>query len=145
MWSDDEGPFQGRHYQLAETICSPPPISMPRPRILVGGSGERKTLRLVARYADACNLFAISPPEIAHKLDVLARHCDAEGRDPETIDRTILALSNPLDDVDAFLAQMAQYAALGVVAVEMMPVGDPVAFVTAVGERVVPALAQLGP
>jgi F420-dependent oxidoreductase-like protein len=144
MWSDDEGPFQGRHYQLAETICSPPPISMPRPRILIGGSGERKTLRLVARYADACNLFAISPPEIAHKLEVLARHCDSEGRDPETIDRTILALSNPLDDVDGFLAQMAQYAALGVVAVEVIPTGDPVAFVTEVGEKVVPALSKLG-
>ncbi len=145
MWSDDVGPFQGRHYQLAETICSPPPISSPRPRVLIGGSGERKTLRLVARYADACNLFAISPDEIAHKLEVLDQHCDAEGRDPGSIDRTILALSNPLDDVDAFLALMAQYAALGVDAVEMMPVGDPVAFVTEVGERIVPALAQLGP
>ena len=61
MWSDDDGPYEGRHYQLAETICSPRPISSPRPRILIGGSGERKTLRLVARYADACNLFAISP------------------------------------------------------------------------------------
>jgi len=145
MWSDDEGAYEGRHYQLAETICSPPPISMPRPRILIGGSGERKTLRLVARYADACNLFAISPTEIAHKLDVLARHCDAEDRDPDTIDRTILAMSNPLDDIDGFRAQMTQYAALGVVAVELMPVGDPVAFVTAVGEKVVPALAHIGP
>src|SRR5579862_9825399 len=145
MWSDDDGPYDGRHYQLAETICSPPPISMPRPRILIGGLGERKTLRLVARYADACNLFAISPTEIAHKLEVLAQHCDTEHRDPETIDRTILALSNPLDDVDGFMAQMTQYAALGVDAVEFMPVGDPVAFVTAVGEKVVPALAQIGP
>ena len=56
MWSDDDGPYEGRHYRLAETICSPRPIRQPRPRILVGGSGERKTLRLVARYADACNL-----------------------------------------------------------------------------------------
>ena len=58
MWSDDAGPYEGRHYHLAETICSPPPISSPRPSLLIGGSGERKTLRLVARYADACNLFA---------------------------------------------------------------------------------------
>ncbi len=99
----------------------------------------------MARYADACNLFAISPDEIARKLEVLDRHCDAEGRDPASIDRTILALSNPLDDVDGFVALMAQYAALGVDAVEMMPVGDPVAFVTEVGERIVPALARLGP
>ncbi len=145
MWSDDSGPYEGRHYHLAETICSPPPVSSPRPRLLIGGGGERKTLRLVARYADACNLFATSPQDIAHKLDVLARHCDAEGRDPATVDRTILALSNPLDDVDQFLALMAQYSALGVDAVELMPVGHPVAFVAQVGDRVLPALAQLGP
>jgi F420-dependent oxidoreductase-like protein len=144
MWSDDSGPYDGRHYQLAETICSPPPISAPRPRILIGGLGERKTLRLVARYADACNLFAISPAEIGHKLEVLDRHCDAEGRDPATIDRTLLALSNPLDDVDKFLSLMEDYSALGVDAVELMPVGDPVAFTTQVGERVVPVLADLG-
>jgi F420-dependent oxidoreductase-like protein len=144
MWSDDSGPYDGRHYQLAETICSPSPISTPRPRILIGGLGERKTLRLVARYADACNLFAISPTEISHKLEVLDRHCDAEGRDPATIDRTILALSNPLEDVDTFLTLMEEYSTLGVGAVELMPVGDPVAFTTQVGERVIPVLADLG-
>ena len=73
MWSDDDGPFEGRHYQLAETMCSPRPISAPRPPILIGGGGERKTLRLVARYADACNLFAFDPDEVAHKLEVLRR------------------------------------------------------------------------
>ena len=98
----------------------------------------------MARYADACNLFAISPAEVGHKLEVLDRHCEAEGRDPATIDRTILALSNPLDDVDAFLSLMERYSALGIDAVELMPVGDPVAFTTQVGERIVPALAALG-
>ena len=87
MWSDDDGPYTGAHYQLAETICSPRPLSRPRPPILVGGSGERKTLRLVARYADACNLFAPDPDVVAHKLEVLARHCDAESRDPDSIER----------------------------------------------------------
>lgn len=144
MWSDDSGPYEGRHYTLAETVCSPRPISSPRPRVLIGGSGERKTLRLVARYADACNLFAISPTEIARKLEVLDRHCMAEDRDPASIDRTILALSNPLEDLDRFVAQMEEYSAMGVDAVELMPVGDPVAFVTEVGERVIPALAPLG-
>ena len=143
MWSDNDGPYTGRHYQLAETICSPRPISSPRPRVLVGGSGERKTLRLVARYADACNLFAASPTEIAHKLDVLARHCDSEGRDLESIDKTILVLANPFDDLDRFLAQMAAYAKIGIGTVELIPVGDPIAFTAQVGERIVPALAQL--
>ena len=144
MWSDDDGPYNGKHYQLAETVCSPRPISSPRPRVLVGGSGERKTLRFVARYADACNLFASSPADITHKLDVLARHCDAEGRDPATIDNTVLAMGNPLDDPDAFVAQMAEYAAVGIDAIELMPIGDPIAYATGVGERIVPALAELG-
>lgn len=145
MWSGDNGPYEGRHFQLAETICSPPPISSPRPRVLVGGGGERRTLRLVAKYADACNLFASSPADIAHKLAVLAGHCANEGRDPAAIDKTILATSNPLDDTNAFIAQMAEYAALGVEAVELMPMGDPIAYATQLGERIVPALAELGP
>ena len=89
MWSDDNGPYQGNHYQLAETLCSPAPVSSPRPRILIGGSGERKTLRLVAIYADACNIFG-DAPTIAHKLDVLHRHCDEVGRDPAQIEVTAL-------------------------------------------------------
>ncbi len=143
MWSDDDGPYQGKHHQLAETICSPRPISSPRPRILIGGGGEKKTLRLVARYADACNLFASSPDEVARKLGVLDRHCEAEGRDPATIDRTILAMGNPVAGPDEFLAAMADYAALGISTVEIMPVGDPVAYTTQVAELIVPRLAQL--
>src|SRR3954463_13708788 len=80
MWSDDNGPFSSKHYELAETLCEPQPISRPRPPVMIGGSGEKKTLRLVARYADACNLFAAEPAEAAHKLDVLRRHCDDEDR-----------------------------------------------------------------
>jgi F420-dependent oxidoreductase-like protein len=143
MWSDDDGPYEGTYYQLVETICSPRPIQRPRPSILIGGSGERKTLRLVAQYADACNLFAFEPGVVRHKLDVLQRHCGAEGRDPAAIRKTILA-GNPLDDVDAFLATMAGYAELGVDLVETMPVGpDPVAFVSELGEKVVPRLRDL--
>jgi alkanesulfonate monooxygenase SsuD/methylene tetrahydromethanopterin reductase-like flavin-dependent oxidoreductase (luciferase family) len=66
MWSDNNGPYKGEHYQLAETLCVPAPLSRPRPPILIGGVGEGKTLRLVARYADACNLFASSPEDVAH-------------------------------------------------------------------------------
>jgi len=145
MWSDDEGPFSGAHYQLAETICSPRPVSSPRPRILIGGSGEQKTLRLVARYADACNLFATEPAEVAHKLEVLDRHCADEQRDRAAISRTILSMADPLADVDGFLASMEEYAALGIGMVDVMPlVEDPVGYVTRLGEEVVPRLAELG-
>jgi alkanesulfonate monooxygenase SsuD/methylene tetrahydromethanopterin reductase-like flavin-dependent oxidoreductase (luciferase family) len=81
MWSDDDGPYDGRHYQLAETLCRPMPVSDPRPRILIGGSGERKTLRLVAQYADACNIMG-EPDVIAHKIDVLQRIWAVVGREP---------------------------------------------------------------
>jgi F420-dependent oxidoreductase-like protein len=144
MWSDDDGPYEGRHYQLAETICSPRPIQRPAPTILIGGSGERKTLRLVARYADACNLFAPDLAVVAHKLEVLARHCETEGRDPATIQKTIIPPANPLDDVGGFLASMDEYAKLGIQLVEVSPVGpDPVAWVTQVTGRVLPALRDL--
>ncbi len=146
MWSDDNGPYEGRHYQLAETICSPPAVQQPRPAILVGGSGERKTLRLVARYADACNLFAPDPEVVAHKLEVLDRHCEAEGRDPDDIERTILGFASPFDDGDAFVAGMEEYAKLGVETVELIPPGpDPLGWVTRLGEETVPRLTDLGP
>ncbi|MGA2836402.1 MAG: LLM class F420-dependent oxidoreductase [Acidimicrobiales bacterium] len=145
IWSDDDGPYEGTHYRLAETICSPRPVSSPHPPILVGGGGERKTLRLVARYADACNLFAVDPAEVAHKLDVLERHCADEQRDPDDIRRTILAMVDPLSDVDGFLSTMEGYGALGVELVEVMPlVDDPVAWATRLGEQVVPRLADIG-
>jgi F420-dependent oxidoreductase-like protein len=143
MWSNNNGPYHGRHYELAETICSPAPISQPRPRIVIGGGGERKTLRLVARYADACNLFASSPDEIAHKLDVLRRHCAQEGRDPESVDKTIMAVGNPFDDLDAFIAGMADYAKLGISTIALIPSGDPVTFATRTAEELAPKLAEL--
>jgi len=143
MWSDDNGPFEGRHYQLAETLCSPRPIRSPHPPILIGGSGEKKTLRLVARYADACNLFATGPDEVAHKLDVLRGHCDAENREYAAIEKTIMTVGNPNDDPDAFVTEMARYARLGIDAVAVMPVGDPVEFTTRLGRHVVPRLADL--
>jgi F420-dependent oxidoreductase-like protein len=87
MWSDDDGPFEGKHYHLARTLNSPQALSRPHPPILIGGQGERKTLLLVARYADACNLF--DTPELAHKLDVLRGHCAVEGRDYDAIEKTV--------------------------------------------------------
>ncbi len=89
MWSDDNGPFEGKHYQLAETLNSPQSVSRPHPPIMVGGGGERKTLRLVAKYADACNIYLPDPDTARHKLDVLRRHCDDVGRNYEEIEKTV--------------------------------------------------------
>jgi F420-dependent oxidoreductase-like protein len=114
MWSDDEGPFAGRHYRLDETLCRPRPVSSPRPRIMIGGGGERKTLRLVAQYADACNIFG-GPEEIAHKLGVLRRHCDAVGRDPAEIEVTAMFRDFPADwSADDVVGGAEALAAVGV-------------------------------
>jgi alkanesulfonate monooxygenase SsuD/methylene tetrahydromethanopterin reductase-like flavin-dependent oxidoreductase (luciferase family) len=86
MWRADSSPFTGKYYQLDRPLNLPPAISSPHPPILIGGSGERKTLRLVARYGQACNLF--TGPELGRKLDVLRAHCEAEGRDYDDIMKT---------------------------------------------------------
>ncbi|HEV3505765.1 MAG TPA: LLM class F420-dependent oxidoreductase [Actinomycetes bacterium] len=143
MWSDDDGPFNGRHYQLAETLCVPQPLSRPHPPILVGGGGEKKTLRLVARYSDACNLFGSSPGDVGRKLDVLRGHCEAEGRDYDRITKTVLAVRPALADVDGFLSAAREYAALGVTEVEVMPDRHPVEFAEQVTERVLPGITEL--
>ncbi len=91
MWGESYGPFEGKHYQLAETLNVPQALRRPRPRILIGGSGEKKTLRLVAQYADACNIFAESADVIRRKLDVLRQHCDDLGRDYNSIEKTVIS------------------------------------------------------
>jgi F420-dependent oxidoreductase-like protein len=89
MWSGKDAAFDGKHYHLARTLNSPQPLSKPHPPILIGGGGELKTLRLVARYADACNLFIRLGAEVLkQKLDALKRHCDAVGRPYEEIEKT---------------------------------------------------------
>ncbi|MDG4819720.1 MULTISPECIES: LLM class F420-dependent oxidoreductase [Actinomycetes] len=144
MFSDDDGPFEGRHYRLAETLNSPQPLRRPHPPIMIGGGGERKTLLLVARYADACNLFGSSPDDVARKLDVLRGHCAAEGRDYDAIEKTAIVLRPPLADVGAFVADVAAYAALGVTEVQTMPDRHPVEFTRRVADEVLPKLADLG-
>jgi F420-dependent oxidoreductase-like protein len=141
MWSDDNGPFQGKHYQLAETLCSPAPVSSPRPRIMIGGGGERKTLRLVARYADACNLFG--PPEtVAHKIDVLRRHCEAVGRDIRDIEVTAFLQGGEDGGPDEVLRGAEAFAAMGVATVMTSATGaDPAAVLQSVFG---PAMARLG-
>ncbi|CAN5366099.1 LLM class F420-dependent oxidoreductase [soil metagenome] len=90
MWRGDESPYQGRHYQLERPLNSPPALQRPHPPILIGGTGEKKTLRMVAQYADACNIFEQSPEFIEAKLAVLAGHCERLGRDHAAIEKTSL-------------------------------------------------------
>jgi F420-dependent oxidoreductase-like protein len=144
MWSDEDGAYDGKHYQLAETVCVPPPVQRPHPPILIGGSGERKTLRMVAQYADACNLFGESLDVVRHKLDVLRGHCDDLGRDYDAIEKTMIAMGDPVADTDGFLTSMEEYAALGISVVTLMPpTGDPVGWTTSVCEDVLPRLAEI--
>ena len=131
MWRDDETPFRGRHYDLVRPLNSPNSLQRPHPPILIGGSGERKTLRLVARYGDACSLFDLAGSQFAdnigHKLGVLRDHCAAEGRDYAEIEKTIASPFDQGDDPKAalpgLLAHLADLAALGIDHVLLSPHG----------------------
>jgi F420-dependent oxidoreductase-like protein len=146
MWSADTGAYEGKHYRLAETLNSPQPLTEPHPPIMIGGSGEKKTLRLVAKYGDACNLFVDSPEMTTHKLAVLREHCAVEGSDYDSIRKTMLYSGGRLAgaDYDGFVDEMTAFAAAGIEAVMVMPLGtDPVGFTEAVAERIVPRLTDL--
>jgi alkanesulfonate monooxygenase SsuD/methylene tetrahydromethanopterin reductase-like flavin-dependent oxidoreductase (luciferase family) len=145
MWGPETDAYTGTHYRLAEPVCVPAPVRAGGPRVLVGGSGERRTLRLVARYADACNLYDFGPDEVARKLHVLDDHCEAEGRDPAEVQRTVIVNGDPLDDEGTFWRRMQAYAALGVDQVWVSPPAhDPAGGVEALCTRVLPRLAELG-
>ncbi|RZS89927.1 F420-dependent oxidoreductase-like protein [Motilibacter rhizosphaerae] len=146
MWSDDDGAYEGRHYQLAETLCVPQPLQPGGPPVLIGGMGERKTLRLVAQYADACNLFDAGLDVLRDKLAVLDQHCADVGRDPATVQRTVVAAGDPLADVDEFVARMQSYAELGISKAWVSRRGPGPAipgWVEQVGEQVLPRLREL--
>jgi F420-dependent oxidoreductase-like protein len=145
MWRGDQSPYHGRHYQLERPINSPQALSSPHPPIMIGGSGERKTLRFVARYAQACNLFP--GPDLQHKLDVLRAHCDAEGRDYDDIIKTCYFIFDPgekgekaaqIVDQLGELAAMGFQGAIGAVANvwEVTPL-------EIIGSEVIPAVAGL--
>jgi len=110
MWSDNDGPYDGKHYQLTETICQPPPVR--RPPVLIGGGGEKKTLRMVAQYAEVWNSTDYELDVVAHKLDVLQRHCDTAGRDFAEIQKTVGLFINPFADVDGYLTSVEGLAGL---------------------------------
>ncbi len=143
----DASPFRGKYYQLAEPLLSPMPVSQPRPRIQVGGSGERKTLRMVAKYGDACHINAPDPSAARHKLDVLREHCATLGREEREIEkiggfRPAIALDGSnIDEVTAGIA------ALGEVGFDMVTMALPDVYnlkaIELFGQHVIPRVAQI--
>jgi len=145
MWSGDESPFDGKHYQLQRPLNSPPALSQPHPPILVGGGGEKKTLRFVAKYADACNIFEMGVDGVRQKLDVLQEHCENEGRPYSEIEKTTLgrlALSaggaEGTVTVDQAVQRFGELAEIGVdqAIVSVHDVHDPASF------ELMPALVE---
>jgi F420-dependent oxidoreductase-like protein len=144
MWSDDNGPYVGTHYQLAETLCSPPPVSSPRPRVLIGGGGERKTLRIVAGYADLCNVIG-DAATVAHKVEVLRSHCDEVGRDPAEIEVTALTLVSEDAGADAILREAEAMSAAGAHTIVIRSTGaEPSRWLEETWGPVLPKLADIG-
>jgi F420-dependent oxidoreductase-like protein len=146
MWSDDEGPFEGKHYHLARTLNSPQPLSRPHPPILIGGSGEKKTLRLVAKYADSCNIISSDIGQLAHKLDVLRQHCANEGRDYDEIEKTAQTrfdLGANGENVGRTIDHLHEMAELGIQVAHgtLLRVTDP-RQLEFMGERIIPAIEK---
>ncbi len=143
MWSGDESPYTGKHYRLERTLNSPQSLSRPHPPILIGGGGERKTLRMVAQYAQACNLFA--SPDLEHKLDVLREHCAAVGRDYQEITKTVMMPMDPGENgehVDEILERLRGLAAIGIShAHGRVPNVTAIRPLELFGERIIPVAA----
>ena len=144
MWADDDGAFEGRHYRLARTLSSPQPLSRPHPPILIGGSGEKKTLALVARYAQACNLW--NDPQLAHRLDVLRAHCEREGRPYDEIEKPVsyrFDLGERGERVQEIVDELGRLAELGIQVAHgaLARVFDPKT-IEVVGTRIIPAVAE---
>jgi alkanesulfonate monooxygenase len=146
MWSDSDGPYDGKHYHLERTLNSPQSLRRPHPPILIGGSGEKKTLRLVAQYAQACNLFAGPIPELEHKLDVLRGHCEAVGRDYDDIQKTVMSPLQPGpngEHVDEVLEHLRGLADLGFEHVHTrLPDVSAISPIELVGEQIIPVIAE---
>jgi F420-dependent oxidoreductase-like protein len=142
MMSGDETPFEGVHNHLERPLNSPAPLRRPYPPIMIGGGGEKKTLRLVARYADACNLF--DTPDIGHKLDVLREHCAAEGRDYDEIRKTAYYVPDvKAKGVDGVLADLRRLADLGVSAtIGAVPDVYDIAPLETISREVIPVVAS---
>jgi F420-dependent oxidoreductase-like protein len=145
MWSVDEKPFSSRHIDAARTLNSPAALSRPHPPIMVGGAGERKTLRLVARYAQACNLF--DGPDLEHKLDVLRQHCADEGRDYGEITKTVFHPYDIGEDgkkTEELLDDLGRLHGLGIdVVLGALPDQPNLAALERFGSEIIPRARQL--
>ncbi len=138
MWSDDDGPYHGKHYQLESTLNSPQALR--RPPVLIGGGGEKKTLRLVAQYADACNIFG--GPQAAGKLDVLRQRCDEVGRDYDDIEKTTM-VSVDTTNVDKTLDELRGLRDAGFTVAYAVTTGpDPLRYLEVLARDIVPAIAD---
>jgi alkanesulfonate monooxygenase len=145
MWSEDESPYAGKHYQLGRTLNSPQSVRRPHPPILIGGGGEQKTLRMVAQYAQACNLFPT--PDLPRKLEVLRAHCEAEGRDYDEIEKTSMFnfdVGANGEHIGKTIGRLRQLNKLGV-QTAIGSVKDVWALrqLEIIGEKVIPAVAEL--
>jgi F420-dependent oxidoreductase-like protein len=144
MWSGEESPYDGKHYQLERTLNAPQALRKPHPPILIGGSGEKKTLRLVAQYAQVCNLFA--GPDLSRKLDVLRQHCQDVGRDYDEIEKTTMFPLDPGpsgENIGSMIAQLERLAGIGIQAVEgSVKNASAIAPIELIGERLIPAVAS---
>jgi F420-dependent oxidoreductase-like protein len=148
MWSGKVAPFRGTHFQLKESLGRPRSIARPHPPILIGGGGEKKTLRLVAQYGDACNLFAYDGPgPIRRKLRILEKHCDDIDRDYETIEKTALGNLEVDPKGTGMAKERARLARLARAGIQhyifSLDGGNPVRDLEIIGRELVPAVADL--
>jgi F420-dependent oxidoreductase-like protein len=147
MWAGDQRPFQGRHYRLGRPQGSPRPVGHAHPPILIGGAGERKTLRLVARYADACNLFDIPDGgrTVRHKLAVLARHCEEVGRPYEAVEKTLSTRLEPGEPGEEFARRCQAAATWGIEHMVVIFSSPWTVEALSTLARAIPALREVGP
>ncbi len=148
MWSGNNGSYQGKHFQLAETLCNPQPLTKPHPPILIGGGGEKKTLRLVAQYADACNLFArMGTATLRSKLEILKRHCEKVGRNYSEIEKTALStihLAQGKTSVKDVIEECRALAGIGIQHIIFnMPNTHEITPLETIGREIIPAVTEL--
>jgi F420-dependent oxidoreductase-like protein len=165
MWRGDRTPFEGKYYRLEEPICSPQPVSRPHPYIMIGGEGERKTLRFVAKYADGCNLHLGTHPKLrgytqrsfnnyvtrferlTHKLNVLRKHCDSVGRDYEEIEKSVLSpieISPSAMTVEDVIEMCEEVASMGIqYMIFNTPNDHEIEPIQTIGDEIIPQVRRL--